>query len=106
VRIVVADPPAFTPPYDHALAAALARARFTTLRATYTNAATFPIVAAVRACQRRGLLRGGGEHARDIQVPAAPINAALSAALAVEARILRVADMPFGSSLLALAERD
>jgi len=88
------------------LAAALARARFTTLRATYTNAATFPIVAAVRACQRRGLLRGGGEHARDIQVPAAPINAALSAALAVEARILRVADMPFGSSLLALAERD
>jgi glycosyltransferase involved in cell wall biosynthesis len=26
VRIVVADPPAFTPPYDHALAAALARA--------------------------------------------------------------------------------
>jgi glycosyltransferase involved in cell wall biosynthesis len=26
VRVVVADPPAFTPPYDHALAAALARA--------------------------------------------------------------------------------
>jgi len=26
VRVVIADPPAFTPPYDHALAAALARA--------------------------------------------------------------------------------
>src|SRR5215203_1475415 len=26
VRVVLADPPAFTPPYDHALAAALARA--------------------------------------------------------------------------------
>ena len=26
MRVVVADPPAFTPPYDHALAAALARA--------------------------------------------------------------------------------
>ncbi len=26
MRIVVADPPAFTPPYDHELAAALARA--------------------------------------------------------------------------------
>ena len=25
MRVVVADPPAFTPPYDHALAAALAR---------------------------------------------------------------------------------
>ena len=26
MRVVVADPPAFTPPYDHELAAALARA--------------------------------------------------------------------------------
>ena len=26
MRVVVADPPAFTPPYDHALASALARA--------------------------------------------------------------------------------
>ena len=26
MRVVIADPPAYTPPYDHALAAALARA--------------------------------------------------------------------------------
>ena len=26
MRVVIADPPAFTPPYDHALAAALVRA--------------------------------------------------------------------------------
>ncbi|MBA3428127.1 MAG: glycosyl transferase family 1, partial [Actinobacteria bacterium] len=26
MRVVIADPPAFTPPYDHSLAAALARA--------------------------------------------------------------------------------
>ena len=26
MRVVLADPPAYTPPYDHALAAALARA--------------------------------------------------------------------------------
>ncbi|HEX6324130.1 MAG TPA: class I SAM-dependent methyltransferase [Vicinamibacterales bacterium] len=88
------------------LAAALDRAGFTTLRATYTNAATFPIVATVRALQRRGLMRGSGDRARDIETPAAPINAALTAALAVEARLLRLVDMPFGSSLLALAERD
>ncbi len=87
------------------LDAALARAGFRTLRATYTNAATFPLVATVRGLQRRGLLRGTNGRARDIEVPAAPINAALSAALAIEARLARVVDIPFGSSLLALAEK-
>lgn len=87
------------------LEAALARAGFRTLRATYTNAATFPLVATVRGLQRRGLLRGTNGRARDIEVPAAPINAALSAALAIEARLARVVDIPFGSSLLALAEK-
>jgi hypothetical protein len=87
------------------LAAALERSGFTPLRATYTNAATFPLVAAVRTLQRRGLLRGGGHRARDIEIPSAPVNAVLTAALAVEAGLVRVVDMPFGSSLLALAER-
>lgn len=87
------------------LSAALERAGFRTLRATYTNAATFPIVAGVRMLQRRGLMRGSGGRARDIQIPAAPVNAALSAALAVEAALVRRLDMPFGSSLLALAEK-
>jgi SAM-dependent methyltransferase len=87
------------------LEAKLAAAGFTTLRATYTNAATLPLVAGVRALQRRGLLRSGGASARDMQTPAAPINAALSAALAAEAALLRVMNMPFGSSLLALAIR-
>lgn len=85
------------------LVAALDRAGFATERATYTNAATLPIVGAVRALQRRGVLRSGTGRARDLQTPAAPINAALSAALAVEAAALRVVDLPFGSSLLALA---
>jgi SAM-dependent methyltransferase len=88
------------------LAAALTRAGFTTLRATYTNATTFPLVAAVRTLQRRGLMRGAGDRARDIQIPTRPVNAALTAALAAEAGLLRLVDMPFGSSLLVLAERD
>lgn len=88
------------------LVAALERTGFTVLRATYTNATTFPLVAAVRAAQRRGLLRSGGAHARDLQTPATPINAVLSAALAAEAALLRVTDMPIGSSLLALARKD
>lgn len=87
------------------LVAALDRAGFTAERATYTNAATFPMVAAVRALQRRGLMRGTGDRARDIEIPPAPVNAALSAILAVEAGLLRVTNMPFGSSLLVLAER-
>lgn len=87
------------------LIGALDRAGFRTLRATYSNAATFPLVAAVRMLQRRGVLRGSGGRARDIETPAAPINTALSAALAVEAGLLRVMNMPFGSSLLALGEK-
>jgi SAM-dependent methyltransferase len=87
------------------LAAALDRSGFTPLRATYTNATTFPIVAAVRRLQRGGLMRGSGDRARDIEIPAAPINAALSAALMLEAGLVRLVDMPFGSSLLALAAR-
>lgn len=87
------------------LVEALGRGGFTPLRTTYTNAATFPLVATVRTLQRRGFLRGSGGRARDIETPAAPINAVLSAALAVEAQVLRVVNLPFGSSLLALAER-
>ena len=86
-----------------ALDAKLDEAGFTTIRATYTNAATLPLVATVRALQRRGMMRAGGDSARDMRTPSAPINATLSAALAVEAALLRVVDMPFGSSLLALA---
>lgn len=88
------------------LVAALEGAGLTVMRATYTNAATVPLVAAVRAMQRRGLLRSGGQHARDLQTPAAPINAVLSAALAAESALLRVMNMPIGSSLLALARKD
>lgn len=83
----------------------LERAGFVIRRATYTNAATLPIVAVTRALQRRGVLRMGGGPSRDIQTPAAPINMALTAALTTEAALLRYIDLPFGSSLLALAER-
>jgi hypothetical protein len=51
------------------------------------------------------VLRAGGGPSRDIQTPAAPINLALAGALRMEAALLRYIDMPFGSSLLALAER-
>jgi hypothetical protein len=70
---------------------------------TYTNASITPIVAAVRFVQR---LSGGHEESeREISIPPAPLNAALTALLAVEAAALRFVDLPFGSSLLALAQK-
>jgi hypothetical protein len=33
------------------------------------------------------------------------VNAALTGALALEARLLRLVNMPFGSSIMALAQR-
>ena len=58
-------------------------------------------MAAVRLLQR---VSGHKESENEISIPPAPVNAALSAALAVEAAALRVVNMPFGSSLLALAQ--
>ena len=80
----------------------LERAGFQIRRLTYTNASILPIVAGVRFAQR---LAGHRESNAEMTVPAAPINAALSGLLALEASALRVMDMPLGSSLLALARK-
>jgi SAM-dependent methyltransferase len=78
----------------------LERGGFAVQRITYTNFSILPFVAAARLAQR---VSGHAESAADISVPAAPINAALSALLSVEAAALRFANMPVGSSLLAHA---
>jgi hypothetical protein len=86
-----------------ALRRRLETAGFRVTRVTYTNLAILPLVAAVRFRQRLS-----GEHVEsqdEISVPPAPINAALSALLAVEAAALRVVNMPLGSSLLAVAAK-
>jgi SAM-dependent methyltransferase len=80
----------------------LAQAGFTVLRITYTNFSLLPIVAGVRWAQRIG---GHRESAREMTVPSPPVNATLSAVLAVEAAATRVVNMPLGSSLLALARK-
>jgi len=71
-------------------------------RLTYTNAFTLPITAAVRLSQR---VVGHAESPAEITVPAAPLNAALAGALALESVALQFIDMPAGSSLLCLATR-
>jgi SAM-dependent methyltransferase len=80
----------------------LEAAGFRVTRATYTNFTILPMVAAIRLKQR---LAGHQESHEEITVPPAPINAALSGLLAAEAALLRVVNMPLGSSLLAVVEK-
>jgi hypothetical protein len=80
----------------------LTRTGFEVRRITYTNFTLLPIVASVRFLQR---LAGHRESDREMTVPPAPVNAALSAALALEATALRITNMPLGSSLLAFARK-
>lgn len=83
----------------------LEEAGFTIVRLTYTNASLFGLVAIVRGYHRwRGLSDEADAH-HEITVPAAPINNALRAVLAVESLWLRVMNNPFGSSLLCLARK-
>ena len=80
----------------------LTRAGFKVRRMSYTNATILPVVAAVRLLQR---VSGHEESHQEISIPPAPVNAALTAALRVEAALMRVVNMPFGSSLIALAQK-
>jgi ubiquinone/menaquinone biosynthesis C-methylase UbiE len=84
------------------LADHLTGAGFQIRRVSYTNATIFPVVATARFLQRRSGLQ---ESQRDISIPPAPVNVALTAALVIEAGLLRIMDMPFGSSLMALARK-
>jgi ubiquinone/menaquinone biosynthesis C-methylase UbiE len=80
----------------------LTRAGFKVRRMSYTNATILPVVAAVRLLQR---VSGHEESHQEISIPPPPVNAALTAALRVEAALVRVVNMPFGSSLMALAQK-
>jgi len=78
---------------------------FTIARMTYTNASLFLPLAAIRTLHRRRGLPGEADAKREISVPVAPINGAMSAALFLESTWLRWFDCPFGSSLLCLARK-
>ena len=83
----------------------LTRAGFEVERLTYTNASLFPLMLAVRTVQRLTGLATPEEAGTDVVLPPAPINAALAALVRLEARMLRVTDMPIGSSLLAVGKK-
>jgi SAM-dependent methyltransferase len=88
------------------LRALLTNAGFSIVRLTHTNAALFVPMVVIRTFQRwRGLPMVDEAADSDIRVPAAPINAVLTAALRLESVWLHLFDSPFGSSLLCLARK-
>lgn len=86
------------------LAARLTRAGFTIERMTYTNFSPLPATLVVRGVQR---LSGRATEASDadLHVPPWPVNAAFDVALRAEAAWLRVANLPIGTSLMALGRK-
>jgi len=83
----------------------LSRAGFDVTRLTYSNASLFPLIFTVRTTQRLMGLASPEEAGTDVVIPIAPINALLTTMLRLEARALRVMNMPIGSSLLCVARR-
>lgn len=82
----------------------LERAGFRVERLTFTNLTLFPPALAVRTLQR---ITGRAAEASDadLQVPPAPVNAALNAVLTMESAWLRIADLPIGTSLMAVGRK-
>lgn len=84
----------------------LTSAGFDVVRVTYTNAALFLPMLALRWRHRARGLAAAPAATSEISMPAAPVNAALSALLFVEGMWLRLGGVsPFGSSLLCLARK-
>jgi hypothetical protein len=74
-------------------------------RVSFAFASTLPLMLAVRMWQRMLRPFRPLRSDRDIAVPAAPINAVLSAMLIAEATIARRVAMPVGSSLIVVARK-
>ena len=88
------------------LRALVERGGFTIERLTFDHFSLLPLMLPVRMWHRLTARNGvvdAGEG--EITVPAAPINAALTALVSIEALALRAVDMPIGSSLMCLARK-
>ncbi len=75
-------------------------------RLTFDHMSLLPLMLPVRLWHR--IAAGGAEVQAgegEITVPSAPVNAALTALVSLEALALRAVNMPIGSSLLVLARK-
>lgn len=82
----------------------LTRTGFTVERVTFTNMTAFPPALAIRTIERL-TGRAGEPSENDLRVPAGPINSVMNMALTVEAQVLRLMDLPIGTSIMALARK-
>lgn len=86
------------------LSALLTNAGFAIERLTFTNMAIFPVALAVRTFDR---VTGRAERASeaDITVPPWFVNALVDGLLRAEGQLLRVVNLPVGTSLLCVARK-
>jgi SAM-dependent methyltransferase len=87
------------------LSALMASAGFQVVRITYTNAALFLPMLAVRLFHRVRGFSAESDATAEIAVPTPAVNTLLSGLLWLESLWLRVGVNPFGSSLLCLAKK-
>ena len=87
------------------LRSALKLAGFQIVRITHTNASIFLPMLAVRLWQRARRVGTTTPVKSDFTMPPAPLNGLLSLLLAAEASVLRLMDLPIGSSILCLARK-
>ncbi|MEE2637181.1 MAG: class I SAM-dependent methyltransferase [Acidobacteriota bacterium] len=80
-------------------------AGFVVDRVTYTNATMLPVLLPLRIVHRWCGLAAEADAEREIQIPIHPVNWLLDRLLALESQLLRVVDLPCGSSLLLLARK-
>jgi SAM-dependent methyltransferase len=88
------------------LRALVAGAGFQIERLTFDHLSLLPIMLPVRVWHRLTAKNGvvaAGES--EITIPIAPVNAALTALVSLEALALRAVNMPIGSSLMCLARK-
>ena len=75
-------------------------------RLSFAHAAILPILLPVRVWHRLSARNGSVQAGEaEIAVPSPPVNAAMSALVGLEARVLRLMNMPIGSSLMCLAQK-
>lgn len=78
------------------------RAGLRPLHVSYAFASVLPLVFGIRLLHRA---RGAAATGKEITVPPAPVNAALTALVSGEAALARMMPMPIGSSLIFLATK-
>lgn len=90
---------------QHLLEGQLARAGFHVQFSSYFNSLLFPAVAGVRAAQRLFTRLDRGDQQSDLEQVNPVINAVLTRLFSVESSVVPTRPLPFGVSLIAVAQR-